>query len=142
MLVKLENNVPVQWPVTEAHVQATNPDTSFSFPITEEMLNRFGYAKLHFSDPVQYDVEWQEAKQITPAFIDGKWMQQWEIVEKYSAEEKARIQQEAAATDYKIKRAFEYPPIGDQLDALFHAGVFPPDMAAKIQAVKDKYPKG
>lgn len=43
---------------------------------------------------------------------------------------------------YKASRAAEYPAIGDQLDALFHAGVFPADMAATIQAVKDKYPKG
>lgn len=43
---------------------------------------------------------------------------------------------------YASKRAAEYPPIGDQLDALFKAGVFPADMAAAIQAVKDKYPKG
>ena len=43
---------------------------------------------------------------------------------------------------YKAFRSAEYPAIGDQLDALFHAGVFPADMAAKIQAVKDKYPKG
>jgi len=43
---------------------------------------------------------------------------------------------------YKFSRVQEYPPIGDQLDALFHAGVFPDDMAAQIQAVKDKYPKG
>lgn len=43
---------------------------------------------------------------------------------------------------YKEQRAAEYPAIGDQLDALFHAGVFPADMAAAIQAVKDKYPKG
>ena len=43
---------------------------------------------------------------------------------------------------YKAHRAPEYPPIGDQLDALFKAGVFPADMAAAIQAVKDKYPKG
>ena len=43
---------------------------------------------------------------------------------------------------YDRKRALEYPAIGDQLDALFHAGVFPDDMAAQIQAVKDKYPKG
>ena len=42
---------------------------------------------------------------------------------------------------YKYKRAPEYPPIGDQLDALFKAGAFPADMAAKIQAVKDKFPK-
>ena len=43
---------------------------------------------------------------------------------------------------YKDQRVSEYPPIGDQRDALFHAGVFPDDMAAKIQAVKNKYPKG
>ena len=46
------------------------------------------------------------------------------------------------ANAYKEQRAAEYPAIGDQLDALFHAGVFPADMAAAIQAVKDKYPKG
>lgn len=44
--------------------------------------------------------------------------------------------------NYKEQRQLEYPAIGDQLDALFHAGVFPADMAATIQAVKDKYPKG
>jgi len=43
---------------------------------------------------------------------------------------------------YIDKRVLEYPPIGDQLDALFHAGVFPQEMADKIQAVKNKYPKG
>ena len=47
-----------------------------------------------------------------------------------------------AANAYKAQRVQEYPPIGDQLDALFKAGVFPADMAAAIQAVKDKYPKG
>ena len=46
------------------------------------------------------------------------------------------------ANAYKQQRVTEYPPIGDQLDALFKAGVFPADMAAAIQAVKDKYPKG
>jgi hypothetical protein len=43
---------------------------------------------------------------------------------------------------YAENRASGYPPIGDQLDALFHAGAFPPAMASKIQEVKDKYPKG
>ena len=55
--------------------------------------------------------------------------------------ENARLQAEYDAKEYARKRAPEYPPIGDQLDALFKAGAFPADMAAKIQAVKDKYPK-
>jgi hypothetical protein len=43
---------------------------------------------------------------------------------------------------YVDQRVLEYPAIGDQLDALYHADAFPADMAAKIKAVKDKYPKG
>ena len=43
---------------------------------------------------------------------------------------------------YKFKRKNEYPPIREQLDALYHAGAFPDEMAATIKAVKDKYPKG
>lgn len=57
------------------------------------------------------------------------------------AYDKAAVQAYINANSYKDKRADEYPSIGDQLDALFHAGVFPSDMADKIQAVKDKYPK-
>lgn len=53
-----------------------------------------------------------------------------------------RLQAEHDAKAYARSRASEYPAIGDQLDALFHAGVFPAEMAAAIQAVKDKYPKG
>lgn len=56
--------------------------------------------------------------------------------------DKAAVQAYADAQAYVHKRVQEYPPIGDQLDALFKAGVFPADMAAAIQAVKDKYPKG
>ena len=43
--------------------------------------------------------------------------------------------------EYRENRAFAYPPIGDQLDALYHAGVFPPEMSAKIAEVKEQFPK-
>ncbi len=55
--------------------------------------------------------------------------------------EVVRLQEEYDSQEYARDRAPEYPDIGDQLDALFHAGVFPDDMAAKIQAVKDAHPK-
>ena len=43
--------------------------------------------------------------------------------------------------EYKEKRKVEYPDIGDQLDDLYHAGVFSTEMTAKIKAIKDKHPK-
>ena len=52
-----------------------------------------------------------------------------------------RLKVEHEHTQYQRQRAPEYPSITDQLDALFHAGVFPPEMAEQIQAIKDKYPK-
>ena len=67
----------------------------------------------------------------------------------FTAEEEAQWDAIAANADAELrrtahisKRAKEYPSIGDQLDALFKAGVFPADMAATLQAVKNKYPKG
>lgn len=53
----------------------------------------------------------------------------------------AKQQLEEMQSQYWYKRVNEYPTIGDQLDALFKAGVFPEEMAAQIQAIKDKYPK-
>ena len=46
-----------------------------------------------------------------------------------------------SAHPYDEMRRRTYPSIGDQLDALYHAGVFPDDMAATLQAVKDANPK-
>ena len=63
------------------------------------------------------------------------------VTEEQIATELARLQADYDAKQYQRNRASEYPAIGDQLDALFHAGVFTGEMLAKIQAVKDKYPK-
>ena len=56
--------------------------------------------------------------------------------------EVARLQAEYDAQAYARSRASEYPPIGDQLDALWKGGDAAAEMLAKVQAVKSKYPKG
>lgn len=43
--------------------------------------------------------------------------------------------------DYYAKRRAEYPSLGDQLDAMWKGGQAAAEMQAKIQAVKQKYPK-
>lgn len=57
------------------------------------------------------------------------------------AYDNAAVEALVASKAYIDNRLAEYPSIGDQLDALFHAGVFPAEMAATIQAVKDAHPK-
>ena len=55
--------------------------------------------------------------------------------------EALRIQAEWDRTEYQRLRALEYPPIGDQLDALWKGGDAAADMLARVQAVKAQYPK-
>jgi hypothetical protein len=49
------------------------------------------------------------------------------LISKYDAQAYARNRQ--------------YPPLGDQLDDLYHAGVFSAKMTAKLKKVKDDNPK-
>lgn len=54
--------------------------------------------------------------------------------------EQKRLQGLYDWNEYQRNRASEYPTIEEQLDALYHAGLFPPAMTARIRAVKEKYP--
>ena len=54
--------------------------------------------------------------------------------------EQQRLQMIDDWHEYRRNRATEYPTIQEQLDALYHAGIFPPEMSARIRAVKEKYP--
>jgi hypothetical protein len=56
--------------------------------------------------------------------------------------DKDAVQAYVDAHAYIAKRASEYPSIGDQLDALWKGGAEAEAMLAKVQAVKQKYPKG
>jgi len=54
--------------------------------------------------------------------------------------EQQRLQQNYDWHEYRRNRAREYPSVEEQLDALYHAGLFPPAMAERIRQVKEKYP--
>jgi len=62
------------------------------------------------------------------------------VTDEQIAAEQQRLQMIHDWHEYRRNRATEYPTIQEQLDALYHAGVFPPEMAARIRAVKEKYP--
>jgi hypothetical protein len=52
-----------------------------------------------------------------------------------------RIKQQDRDTQYRLDRMHKYPPIGDQLDALWKGGDAAAEMLARVQAVKAQYPK-
>jgi len=73
-------------------------------------------------------LDWHDKKQTEPtqAEIDA------EVI---------RLQAEFDAQEYARTRQPLYPAIGDQLDDLYHAGVFSAEMTATLKKVKDDNPK-
>jgi hypothetical protein len=55
--------------------------------------------------------------------------------------EARRLQAEFDSKEYQRQRAPNYPPIGDQLDALWKGGDAAAEMLARVQAVKAQFPK-
>ena len=53
----------------------------------------------------------------------------------------AAMETEYTNNKYQRDRKSAYPDIGDQLDDLYHKGIFSDTMAAKLKKVKDDNPK-
>ena len=79
--------------------------------------------------------------------LDMRYDYKWDSVKEEIVKGELRtvdpaIIEEQAKLAYRGSRKEMYPDIGDQLDDLYKQGAFSTEMAAKIKAVKDKYPKG
>lgn len=89
MFAKVENGAVTEWPLREYAIQAAHPHTSFPSPISDEALTQFGFARFVQVSPSTYDAEFQEPREITPVLNGAVATQAWEIVEKYTADQKA-----------------------------------------------------
>ena len=83
-----------------------------------------------------------ETDSVIPEYTDTQSLY-WEgktVVAK-DDDEKITTKAERIATQYARARQALYPAIGDQLDDLYHAGVFSAEMTATLKKVKDDNPK-
>ena len=88
---------------------------------------------LAINPKAQVSINAEDVKQITwhngtkPISEKEILTKQKELIAEYNSKE------------YQRKRRFEYPPIEDQLDDLYHNGI--DGWKSTIKAIKDKYPK-
>jgi hypothetical protein len=75
-----------------------------------------------------------------PNGMVAKWSGEWVFELIPEPEPVVEVDLKADWT-YVEYRKSEYPPIGDQLDALWKGGDAAAEMLAQVQAVKAKYPK-
>lgn len=65
---------------THGDIRAAHPDVSFPQSMTDEVLASHGVHPVAFSSPA-YDPLVQSVRELTPNIVDGKWTQQWEVVD-------------------------------------------------------------
>ena len=92
-------------------------------------------AILAINPDAEVSVNAEDFEQIT-------WHSGTAVISKSDIEKKQKeLQVEYDAQAYARARRPLYPAIGDQLDDLYHAGVFSAEMTAKLKKVKDDNPK-
>ena len=88
MLVKLENGVPVEWPVTHSRIKHENPNVSFPRDVTKIDVAAYGYASFEYADFPEYDPEYQNCEEITPVIGGDTYVQTWQVSDKYTPAER------------------------------------------------------
>lgn len=113
----------------------------------DDLLAENGYARFFETTSPAVD-ENHVAEAGGAVFLDGQWTREWKVREKADADRQA--DQALALEIVRMARAAEYPPIGDQLDALmkwlateteFNVPTELKSLAMKCMSVKAKHPK-
>ncbi len=104
-----------------------------------EAINRIDNklrADVQYNDDGTYEILWDDVaykavhgeNQVHPSVADIEAMH-------------TTVKAEMDALAYQGKRRDEYPPIEDQLDMIYHAGLGGDEFQEAIKIVKNKYPK-
>lgn len=88
MYVKLDKNVPSEWPVTIARIKHDNKDVSFPRDMSNFDVSSFGFGNFKYADEPEHDPEYQNCTEQTPVLTDGVYVQTWKVTDKYTSEEK------------------------------------------------------
>lgn len=74
-------------------------------------------------------------------FVNGKVVQAEDGTPRVNPPTTEQLQAALDAVAYQDLRRSEYPPIADQLDAIWKGGISEEEMLNKIHEIKQKYPK-
>lgn len=101
MLIKLENGVPVGYPITDENFLQLFPNTSFPYPFVPSAVEPFGYGMYDFSMPPTPGT-YEKVVEVAPVKNqDGIWIQTWSV-EPMTPEEVAAKNQELMAQNKGI----------------------------------------
>jgi len=106
MFVKLEKGVPTEWPVNQDRIMFENKNVSFPSDMTKVDVRPYGFAPFKQSDPEPHDPRWQKLEELPPVEVSGVFVQQWQVVDLYTEEGKAKKVLELEAEELLAAQSF------------------------------------
>lgn len=92
MYVKAIDNSVKAFPYGAFELMRDNPNTSFPEQMSDEVLLRFNIYPVTIQDvPKPFDPITQNAVVVKPVFVDGKWVQTWNITPASATEVEQRL---------------------------------------------------
>jgi len=89
MYIKIVNGVPENYSITK--LREDNPQTSFPRQISEDLLAEFGVYKVKNVAPPTHNKNTQTVVTDGVAVVDGKWTQQWRVVDLPLSQQKENL---------------------------------------------------
>ena len=136
MYAKIENGLPVEWPVREFQIRnAVN--ASLPVALKAEDVAPFGFELYAESDKPAFNELVEKVEERAPVKQGGTWLQAWAVVELYSPAEREQVLAKAEAdrleAEYQAKMSMTVTPRQAKL-ALLQAGLLDDIEAAIAQA--------
>jgi hypothetical protein len=97
MYAKIENNIPVEWPVRDFQIRSAMTTVSLPAQITPEDVAPLGFEPYAESEKPEFDPLIQDVREVAPVKQGDLWAQSWEVVELYDTTKREQVLAEDAA---------------------------------------------
>jgi hypothetical protein len=109
MYAKIENNVVVEYPLTENEIKSRDPERLFTTDFSSCLPEGYVQVLASTSPATNLIV----ATETTPTFVDGSWVQSWTQADKYTAQELAQQEQTREESKWKVMRSMRDSAIAE-----------------------------
>lgn len=150
MFIRIDNGIPVEWPVQGFQIRSAYRDRSFPSPTLPEHVASLGFEPFEEIEAPVYDERVQRLQELAPVKgSDGVWRQTWQINELYDdpAERDRIINEIATQTEamrvavIKTKRRVAYQEQADPLYFKAQRGdATLEEWQAKVAEIKAEFP--
>lgn len=96
MLAFAQDNQIEKYPIDLQDLRERFPETSFTLPLNVNDLINYGVIEVETSSVPEFDASTQRVISKDPEFVDGKWIVEYELVDRSQEEINSEVNQLAA----------------------------------------------